>query len=382
MLSKSVILRSGASDYYYPPLSSDTWETVLPESLGWNEAAIADTIKYLGENKSIGFIILYKGRIVAEKMFHKYTIHDRRSIASTSKCMTSFLVGIAQKQGYLKIEDQVNKYLGPGWSKVPPQKEDLITIKHLLTMTSGLTEDYLDEEKNLLYEADAGTKWLYNTPAYWKLYEVVRAATKRTVSDYTKEVLWSAIGMQDSIYVDARISGKEAIQLARGTQGAVNVNAYNDSGEVIGDGLPTTTSCSTRDMARFGLMVLGNGTWAGKDLIRDKKYMSDAVNTSQDLNHSYGYLWWLNGKDSYILPVAQGVFPANPVGKQYGALIPDAPQDTIAALGFGDKKIYVVPSLDLVVCRHGDAAGVPRLALSSFDNQIWTRLMKAFPAFL
>ena len=89
---------------------------------------------------------------------------------------------------------------------------------------------------------------------------------------------------------------------------------------------------------------------------------------SQTLNRSYGYLWWLNGQPSYQLPgPQQTVFP--------GPLIPAAPADLIAALGKNDQKIYVVPSLGLVVVRQGNSAGASRLAASSFDNELWTRIM-------
>jgi len=55
-------------------------------------------------------------------------------------------------------------------------------------------------------------------------------------------------------------------------------------------------------------------------------------------------------------------------------LIPAAPNDCYAALGKNDQKIYVVPSLDLVVVRQGEASGSPLFALSSFDNELWEHL--------
>jgi len=49
----------------------------------------------------------------------------------------------------------------------------------------------------------------------------------------------------------------------------------------------------------------------------------------------------------------------------------------ISALGKGDKKIYVIPSKDLVVIRHGDDTGDVLLGPSSFDNNFWAKLMLA-----
>jgi CubicO group peptidase (beta-lactamase class C family) len=129
---------------------------------------------------------------------------------------------------------------------------------------------------------------------------------------------------------------------------------------------------STRDMARFGLLVLHQGDWKGRPAIKDKSYLQAALSTSQDLNQSYGYLWWLNGKKSYVLP-GRGRSGSGP-------MIPSAPPDVVAALGAGDKKIYVCPSLDLVVTRHGAPAGMQAEALSTFDSEIWTRLMQVVKA--
>ncbi|OGU67691.1 MAG: hypothetical protein A2X62_05675 [Stygiobacter sp. GWC2_38_9] len=121
-------------------------------------------------------------------------------------------------------------------------------------------------------------------------------------------------------------------------------------------------------MARFGLLALNNFVWDKEVLLSDQNYISEMTNTSQQLNKSYGYLWWLNGKGSYMLPKVQFVFNTN--------LIPNAPDDLIAALGKNDQKIYVVKSRGLVVIRMGDAADNSKLALSSFDNELWGEIIK------
>jgi len=61
-----------------------------------------------------------------------------------------------------------------------------------------------------------------------------------------------------------------------------------------------------------------------------------------------------------------------------GPLIPAAPADLIAALGKNDQKIYVAPSRGLVVIRQGASAGAGRQALSSFDNELWRRIMALY----
>ena len=119
-------------------------------------------------------------------------------------------------------------------------------------------------------------------------------------------------------------------------------------------------------MARFGLLLLNKGQWNGSAILSDSNYFNMQVNSTQNFNPSYGFLTWLNGKSTYLLPSTQVVFN--------GSLVPNAPVDMYAALGKNDQKIYVVPSLKVVVIRMGDDAGNANLAMSSFDNELWSKL--------
>jgi CubicO group peptidase (beta-lactamase class C family) len=122
---------------------------------------------------------------------------------------------------------------------------------------------------------------------------------------------------------------------------------------------------TTRSMARFGLLMLNNGKWENNSII-NQNYYAAATTTSQNINNSYGYLWWLNGKSSYHLPQSQLEFP--------GSLIPTGPNDMYMALGKNDQKIYVIPSKKMVVIRMGDAADSVNLALSDFDKTLWEKI--------
>jgi CubicO group peptidase (beta-lactamase class C family) len=115
-------------------------------------------------------------------------------------------------------------------------------------------------------------------------------------------------------------------------------------------------------MARFGSLILNKGNWNGNQIMADTAYFNDMVSTSQNLNKSYGYLWWLNGKTSYMLPTLQTVFN--------GTINPNAPADMIAAIGSGGQFLNVVPSQNLVWLRMGDepsSTNVPFL----LNDAIW-----------
>ena len=82
-------------------------------------------------------------------------------------------------------------------------------------------------------------------------------------------------------------------------------------------------------MARFGLLMLNRGKWEN-EVILDQAFFDDATQSSQALNQAYGYMWWLNGKQSYMLPQSQFTFT--------GSLVPAGPGDMVMALGKNDSK--------------------------------------------
>ena len=120
---------------------------------------------------------------------------------------------------------------------------------------------------------------------------------------------------------------------------------------------------TARDLARLGLLVLGDGQWNDQAVLKDKAFLNESLSPSQKLNPSYGYLWWLNGQKR----------PAQGRRKASTSMIPNAPDDLVAANGALGRKLWVVPSLDLVVTRLGDTPG------QGFDNQFWKLMMEAAP---
>jgi CubicO group peptidase (beta-lactamase class C family) len=123
-------------------------------------------------------------------------------------------------------------------------------------------------------------------------------------------------------------------------------------------------------MARFGLMISANGSWNREPIITDKNFLHSMINTSQNLNESYGYLWWLNGKNTFMVPGLQTRFP--------GSVIPNAPADMYCGLGKDGQYVCVIPSKNLVLVRMGsspDQALVPFM----FLNDIWGVLTNIIP---
>jgi CubicO group peptidase (beta-lactamase class C family) len=326
---------STTENFYFPPTNGSTnWETKSISALGWNESAVQPLLDYLELKNSKSFILLVDGKIVIENYFNNHTATTNWYWASAGKTLTSTLTGIAEQEGKLNVNNKVSDYIGTGWTSEPVSKENLITCKNLLTMTSGI-EDLANGDDvtpaSLEYVADAGTRWAYHN-VYVKLQEVVSQASGETWSSYFNSRLRDKIGM---------------------------------NGTWISSGNNVVYWSTARSMARYGLLMSHKGKW-NSDQILNEAYFNAATTTSQNINLSYGYLWWLNGKSSYHLPQSQLEFK--------GSIIPSAPKDLFMALGKNDQKIYVVPSKKMVIIRMGDAADQVNLAVSDFDETLWEKI--------
>lgn len=325
---------TGTEAMYYPDNGSDTWETKTMSSLNWNESNVQPLLDYLEQKHTRSFMILVNGRIVMENYFNGHTATTPWYWASAGKTLTATMTGIAQQEGLLGLNDKVSDYLGAGWTSAPLAKENLITNRHLLTMTSGLNDALGDDvsSPNLQYVADAGTRWAYHN-VYVKLQDVIAQASGQSWSSYFNTKLRDRIGM---------------------------TGTWLNSGDDL-----SVYWSTTRSMARFGLLALNKGKWKQEQIVNDA-YFNQAVNISQTINQSYGYLWWLNGKQSFHLPQSQLQFN--------GSLIPTAPADMYCALGKNDQKIYIIPSKKMVIIRMGDAADDVNMALSDFDEVLWQKI--------
>ncbi|MBL0126523.1 MAG: serine hydrolase [Flavobacteriales bacterium] len=326
-----------AQDIYFPPNLGNTWETVDPATLGWCTDEIPVLIDYLDVNNSKAFMVLKDGRIVIEHYFGTFTQDSLWYWASAGKSLTSFLVGKAQEEGFLNINDPSSDYLGAGWTSCTPLQEAAITVRNQLTMTTGLDDGTGDTDCTdpacLQYLADPGTRWAYHNAPYTMLDGVISTATGQTLNSYVFNKLTLTTGL---------------------TGAYVQVGANN------------VFFSKARHFARFGLLAMEQGMWNGSVVMNDADYFNAMVTPSQSLNNSYGYLWWLNGQSNYMVPGLQVVIP--------GMLIPNEPPDGYNALGKNGQILCVVPSQGLVVVRMGNAPGTSVPVPYLLADGIWERL--------
>ena len=246
--------------------------------------------------------IIYKGRLIVEE----YANGDRKTLYpvwSVTKSVLSALVGQSIDKGYLENE---TKSIASFFPDVADSIKRKITVKHLLTMSSGISDNtgYMSEayplqfilDKDLLYPS--GTWWNYTSAGTHVLSYLFTAATEKSASNFALNNLFSQIGVSDYLWIE---------------------DAYGISNGGFGLRLHLV------DMAKFGQLFLQSGQSLGKEVISStwvKKSFDMTIPFNEDKSSGYGYLWWmrlLNG------------------------------EKMIYAAGYGGQYIMVVPTRALVV---------------------------------
>ncbi len=327
---------NGEAQLYYPPISSEVWDTISLEQMGWCEERVDDLYGFLSDNNTKAFILLKDDKIVLEQYFNDHSQDENWYWASAGKSLTAFAIGIAQEKGYLQINDRTSEYLGTGWTSCSEEKEDNITIHHQLTMTTGLDDDFGDiycTDKECLQCLDINeSRWAYHNGPYTLLTNVIEEASNQNINGF----------------ISNNISGLTGIN---------GLYVYLEYNRIF--------FSTARSMARFGLLALGKGRWQNNWVLNDSIYYNNMISPSQDINEAYGYLWWLNGKQSFMIPRSQVMFN--------GSISPNAPNDMIAAMGMNGQFINVVPSQNLVWIRMGEAPE-DTLVPYTFNDEIWQKI--------
>jgi CubicO group peptidase (beta-lactamase class C family) len=287
-IAKSRIIPAGKNIYPLPngaPLDVDT-----------------DIDAYMKDQRTAGLVVIQNGKIRLEKYGLDFSDEGRWTSFSVAKSITSTLVGAAIKDGYIKsINDKVSDYIPDLKGSV----YDNVTIRHLLTMTSGVkwNEDYADPKsdvalfdahkadpgvdatvsymRKLKREAPPGAAWVYKTGETNLVGVLVSSATKKNLSDYLSEKIWRPFGME-----------QDASWLLGST-------GHEISGCCI--------QASTRDFGRFGVFMLGGGIANGKPVLPES-WLAAATTKQVDTappGYGYGYQWWTMDDGTYT---AKGIF--------------------------------------------------------------------------
>jgi CubicO group peptidase (beta-lactamase class C family) len=293
------------------------------------DSAIAFAFNHQFQDKdvfTIALLIVRNDTIIAEKYAPGYNRESKFLGWSMAKSVTSALIGILVNQGKL-YPDQPAPV--PEW-KNPTDKRHKILLEHLLQQTSGLnfTENYakFSSVTNMLFNKgdmagytaglalkhEPGTFFYYSSGNSNLLSRIVRNTVgEKDYQAFPYTALFHKIGMYHTLLEP------------------------DASGTYVGS---SYVYASARDYARFGLLYLKDGVWNGERILPEGWVKKTRTSSSANGLRNYGYQFWLNGFD-----------PNNNAQREFAEM----PADLFLADGYGGQRIYIVPSMQLVVVRMG-----------------------------
>jgi CubicO group peptidase (beta-lactamase class C family) len=324
------------------------WPESTPEAQGLDRAPLEALHRELeqGQHGYVdGMLVIRHGQVVFEKAYrndydrlfegkgapglynyydpqwHPYwKCSDLHTMQSVSKSVTSALVGIAIRRGEITgVDARVVPYFA-GFAIKPDPRRDRMTLRHVLTMTTGIlwdesTVDYTDPRNNCA-QMEAKDDWIqyvleqpmaqepgegfvYNSGATQLLSGIIEKTTGKEADDYAKEHLFGPLGIE--------YAWKRTPKGLADTEGGLYMRP--------------------RDLAKFGYLYLKDGVWEGKRILPEgwvKDSSAWVVDSAPQGRSGYGYKWWIlsrKGPSSY---------------------------DAYAASGYGGQWLLVVPELDLL----------------------------------
>ena len=318
----------------YDTFPGAEWSRTDPAAAGFDPSVLDAIAAEAGANASNCFAVVRHGELVAEWYWNGTSATSSQEVFSTTKSITSTLVGIAQADGLLDIHDSASQYI-PQWVGTAAAA---VTVEDLLSNDSGRHWDLVTDYVNLVQAPDRtgfavglaqdvapGQTWAYNNAAIQTLEAVLQAATGQDVAAFAQARLFGPLGMTHTTMTH---------------DGAGNTNTF----------FGVRSTC--QDMARFGYLFLRTGRWSGSQVVPAEWVAAATGQASQDINAAYGYLWWLNR----VGPITD---PLHPMTLEQAAtaphrqMVPSASADMYWARGLGGQVVQVDAGSDTVVVRLG-----------------------------
>jgi CubicO group peptidase (beta-lactamase class C family) len=340
-----------------PATLDDGWPIDRPENVqldGAGLCGIAARLKAINANVH-AVVIVRHGKLVFEQYFSGYddpwgvpegqfdfdaaTRHDMRSI---SKSVTSLLLGIAIDRKLIAgVDEPVVKFF-PDYAALKAPGWDSITLRHLLTMSSGVTwdenlpwTDPRNDEPHLGQEPDPiryvlakpiaappGTVWNYNGGGTDLLGSIIERVSGKPFAAFAREALFQPLGIADwewRTYENGRVAPAAGLRLR------------------------------PRDAAKIGQLVLDRGKWSGRQIVPAEWIVQSTAPRLQAIGYFgglffYGYQWWLGR-----------------------TLSGDKEVTWIAGIGLGGQRLVIVPDLDLVMMTTAGMYASPRQGNAALD---------------
>jgi CubicO group peptidase (beta-lactamase class C family) len=303
------------------------------------DSVIADSFS---QNGTVAFLVIKDGKILHEEYWDGHDVESITNPFSVSKGIVGLAIGAALDDGYIKSLDQpASDFI----AEFKNQGRGQITIKDLLTMSSGLgvkgskasmlflaAQSYYGQNLNkmgdlLQVNEPSGVKFSYQNFNTEVLAIIIKKATGKNLADYVAEKFWKHMGAEHPALwsLDQK------------------------------DGLEKAYCCfntTARDIARWGQLILNNGTWNGDTLV-SANYVRQSIQPdsflTDDSGHPvdfYGYHWWIVNFQGHFIPYMRGI-----VG-QY---------------------LFVIPDEHAIIVRFGTKHGIGRIGHHPADAFLYLR---------
>lgn len=296
------------------------WEVVAPEDLGL-DGTMLNTALIQAETRGFinSIVVIRNGKIAAEKYFNGRNVNSHQTIRSVSKSFLSALIGIAVNKGILQLDQKMIDSFSEYKSLDIDSRINNITLKHLLTMRSGIKGDeefyftftnsnnWIKTIIEMPLNFEPGTKSLYSTADVHLVSGMLTKASGMSSMEFAIKYLFEPM----------RIVIKDWTTDPQGI--------YFGGNEMF---------FTTRNMAALGLLYLNKGNlnnlqivpeeWINNSLVYSGESSAVWGNLSEG---GYGYLWW--------------------IGKVSGKKV-------FFALGHGGQFILCVPNLNMIIAVTSD----------------------------
>jgi CubicO group peptidase (beta-lactamase class C family) len=316
----------------------DGWRIDTPDATGFDRSRLCGVADMLQEADDVHSVVVARhGRLVFEQYFAGYDEpwghddkryefdatmqHDMRSV---SKSVVSLLTGIAIDRGLIQGVDAPVLQFFPEAASVATEGWASIKLRDILTMSSGIAWDEArawtdpkNDEPHLGSETDPmryvlsktivappGTQWNYNGGGVDLLGAIIARQSRQSLDGFAREALFGPLGITDfewQTYQNGKVSAAAGLRLR------------------------------PRDATKIGQLMLNKGVWQGARIVSADWIEQSTVPRFQAVGYFgglffYGRFWWLGRTLSGAREV-----------------------QWIAAIGLGGQRIFIVPSLDLVV---------------------------------
>ncbi|SLK05566.1 serine hydrolase domain-containing protein [Bacillus toyonensis] len=259
--------------------------------------------KLLDDNKTDAFVVVHNGQLVYERYFNGYNESEPHGMASLAKVFTGVMIQSLAKENRIDLEKTADTYIKE-LNNTPFGKA---TLQQLMDMqvsveypTHGYEHPALENQDAQLYLASnilprgknyngpmkiydmlreaeeiapPGSGFSYDNGSAETLAWVIRTITGKSLAENVSERIWSQIGMEENAYY---VTDETKVE-----QASAGLNA------------------TTRDMARFGQLLLNNGEYNGKQIIPSS--ITESVENVQEgelaigngASISYHNQWWI-----------------------------------------------------------------------------------------